>query len=166
MRAASRGERCRKRSVGEVVHVAVGEVGREEERQVDLRQRQPVGQPRHLLGLQRHARRPERGRVAEGSGLPGHERDSGLFRGGNRVGVHAGALGIEPVDDDGPEGDAHAILEGVRGVDQLVDRYLLGQGDEHDRAPFRIGQHLQHVGLVLIGLTVTAPSKPRADSSR
>ena len=40
------------------------------------------------------------------------------------------------------ERDAGPVLHRVGRLDGLVDRHLLGQGDEHDAAPGRVAQHL------------------------
>ena len=52
---------------------------------------------------------------------------------------------VEAVDHDGAEAHADLVLEAERGLDQLVDRRLLGQGDQHDLGPPGVGEHLLHV---------------------
>ena len=74
--------------------------------------------------------------------------------GGDRgVGVEPGDLRVEAVDDDRAEADADLVLEAVGGLDQLVDRRLLGQRHQHHLAPLRVGQQVEHV----TGLGVDRP---------
>ena len=50
-----------------------------------------------------------------------------------------------PLTTTGPEAHADPVLEVEGGLDELVDRRLLGQGDEHDLAAVGVGQQLEHV---------------------
>ena len=53
---------------------------------------------------------------------------------------------VAPVDDDRPEDDAHLVLQLVGRLDDLVDRHLLGQGDQGHLASGRIGEQGHHLG--------------------
>ena len=89
-----------------------------------------MGQPFELLVLELLAGEPEPPRLVEGGHHPGLEVDPGLFGGLGRGRGQSGHRRITAVDDHRPEGDAHFVLELVRGLDGLVDRHLLGQGDQ------------------------------------
>ena len=119
-----------------------------------------------LLVLQRHARRAERRpRRASGSASPGMQGDPGLFGRGLRVGVEAGALGIEPVDDDrargrrrrGPRGEYAVSTSSFTGVSsgRVTSTTWQRSGSVSISSTSR--------AWVLIGPTVTASSRPRAD---
>ena len=66
------------------------------------------------------------------------------------VDAQAVDVGQAPVHDDRTERDAGAVLDRERGVDQLVDRRLLGQGHEQHLAAGRVGEQLDHVGGLLL----------------
>ena len=68
------------------------------------------------------------------------------------------------VHHDRSELHAGAVLDGVCGVDELVDRCLLGERHEHHLAARRVGEQLDHVGCLLrTGPTVTASRRPRGE---
>ena len=122
--------------------------GAEQEGRLQLGQGQLGGEPGPLLLLQGEAPWPGRPPPGAGpsawSGVRRHARPPAAASAGSTpepvVGGQAG------VDDDRPELDADAVLEGVRGLDHLVDRHLLGQGDERHLAALGIRQQLDHVG--------------------
>ena len=138
----------------------------EEVRQLQLGERQGVGQPGHLLGLELLAVAPEARRRRESDSprpaaraAPRRLRrpPSGSTSRPARSRVHA-------VDHDRRQLDPDLVLQGVRGLDQLVDRRLLGQRHQHDLAADGVAEQLEH----LLGLgadrarPVTASSSPRA----
>ena len=95
----------------------------------------------------------ERGGRRERLGLARPQAGPCRLGGGERVGADAGELVVEAVDHHRPEPHADAVLQAERGVDQLVDRRLLGQGHEHHLAALVVGEHLEHVA----GLGVDGP---------
>ena len=64
---------------------------------------------------------------------------------------------VAGVDDHRCEGDADQVLEPVGRLDQLVDRRLLGQADEHDLAAGRVPEHLDD--LLGLGAQRAAPGR-------
>ena len=66
-----------------------------------------------------------------------------------RVADGSGASSNQPLTTTGPRLDADAVLDRERGVDQLVDRRLLGDRHEQHLAPLRIGEQLDDVGGLL-----------------
>ena len=61
--------------------------------------------------------------------------------------------GYRPLTTTGPRLTPDPVLEGEGGVDELVDRRLLGQRHEHDLRARGVGEHLEHVA----GLGVDGP---------
>ena len=59
------------------------------------------------------------------------------------IGHRSSVAPVDAVDDDRPEAHADPILEAVGGLDELVDRRLLGQRHEHHLAAGGIGQQLE-----------------------
>ena len=134
------------------------DVGGEQERQLDLGERQQRRQPRPLFLLTSARVDAERGCRRERVRLGVVERDAGRRGvGAHRVDAALRAVGAQAVDlgqarvhDDRTERDAGAVLDRERGVDQLVDRRLLRQGHEHHLAARRVGEQLHHVGRLLL----------------
>ena len=56
-----------------------------------------------------------------------------------------GTVGMHPFTMSGPRVTADLVLELVGGLDRLVHRHLLREGDEGDLGARRIGQQLGHV---------------------
>ena len=71
------------------------------------------------------------------------------------------AAAKHPFTTIGPERDAGAVLDRERGVDQLVDRRLLGQRHEHHLAARRVGEQLDDVG----GLLADGPDPHRVEQA-
>ena len=90
-------------------------------------------------------------------GLAGAERRAGGRRRPRPGRCRARTVGVQAVHHDRPEAHADAVLEVERGLDELVDRGLLRQRDEHDLAAVRRGEQLEHVG----GLRVDRPDLHR-----
>ena len=155
----------RRAAAGASSSAPAAEIGVEEVRQVQLRQRQLRGEPLDLLALQVHPMASEVGRGAQRFELPGAQRGRGGVGGLRRVGIDAVELGVQPVDDDRPEAHADAVLEVVRGLDELVHRGLLGQRHEHHLAALgSVSSSSTSWACVLIGPTRTASSSARAAS--
>jgi hypothetical protein len=81
----------------------------------------------------------------EGVGFAVAQRGARRLGRVGRVGVEAGQVGVEAVHHHGAEADAHPVLELVGGLDHLVHRGLLGEGDEQHLAALRVAQQLEHV---------------------
>ena len=96
---------------------------------------------------------PEVRRRGQGVGLPGTQCSARLRRGPLGFDLEAGHVGVQAVDDQRSQADADPILEVGDRFDQLVDRGLLGQGDQHDLAAGRVGEQFHHVA----GLGVDGP---------
>ena len=115
------------------------------EREVHLGEGELVGEPTALGRVHRTACIAELGRGAEGA--PRHRRTD----------VEQHAL-VDRIDDHRTEADTDTVLERVRRLDDFVDRCGLGQRDEHDLAPCRIAEQLEHV----VGLGGDRPAARRA----
>ncbi len=146
--------------VGQQLDLGGSDVGGEEVREAQLREWEPFGEPRALLVLSAE----EVG--AKGRG--GHQRIA-LGRvdrqpGDGGVGLHV-TVEIQRwhalVHDDRAQRDAGAVLDRERGVDQLVDRCLLGQGHEQHLTTGRVGEQLDH----LRGLLLDGPDLDRVEQS-
>ena len=113
-------------------------------------ERQALGEPVDLVLVAVVALVAERGRGVERGRFAVVEREAGERRVGAMPAVTGSRRVLVPaVHDDRAERDAGPVLDRVRGVDQLVDRRLLRQGDEHHLAAVRVGEQLDHVlGLV------------------
>ena len=101
--------------------------------------------------------------AAQGVGLAAPQRGAG------RLGGLAGGGGQArrarrraPFTTTGPEAHADPVLQAEGGVDELVDRGLLGQGDEHHPAALVVGEHLEHV----LGLGVDRADPHRVERGR
>ena len=128
--------------------------------QAELGQRQLLGQPADLLGLQRRPVAAERGRRRAGR-RP--RRAQGRARRPRRPPAGSASspasVGYRPLTTTGPEADADPVLEAEGGVDQLVDRRLLGQRDQHHLAPRRVGEQLEHVAGLGVDRARPAPRR-------
>ena len=143
--------------VGQGVEVGRSDVGGEQEREVQLGQRQLVGHPAQLVVLQSSPGPAERGRLGEHLGFTVEQARPDRGGGLDRRDVETGQVRDHPVDHDRAEGDADGVLEAVGGLDQLVDRCLLGDGDQHHPTPARVAEELEHV----LGLGVDRPDLDR-----
>ena len=119
-----------------------GDVGVEHERQLDLRQRQPLAQPFDLLVLQRVPFLEERGRVREVVGFA-FARRSGRTRARRRGSRprsrrHATGSGAkQPLTTTGPSATpARSSIANAVSID-LAHRRLLGERHEHHLAALR-----------------------------
>ncbi len=137
-------------------------------------------QPRALLGLAAEEPGSELGGACECVELALAE----LHRGCSGVGAYSAEAvqavvdhgvavsrrGHAAVHDDRAEGHARPVLDGVRRVDQLVDRRLLGEGHQDHLATGRVRQQLDHLGGLLLDRPhphrVERAPGPTAGSSR
>ena len=117
-----------------------------------------------LLGLQADAVPPE---VGGGGAARRPRRGAGRRRRPRRprrVGVEAGEVGVDAVDHHRTEARRRPGPRAEGGLDQLVDRGLLGQRDEHDLAAVGSSSSSSTSrAWVLIGPTFTASSSPWAE---
>ena len=113
---------------------------------LQLRQRELRGQPLELLALQLHAMAPEVGGGRKRCRFAVTQRTVGASAAAASGSASSPSnLRIQAVDDDRSERHADVVLEVVGGVDELVDRRLLGQRHEHHLAALGVGEHLEHV---------------------
>ncbi|MEZ5166193.1 MAG: hypothetical protein R2695_06770 [Acidimicrobiales bacterium] len=104
-------------------------------------------QPTELIGLEREPFPAQHRRHAKVGRFVGGEPD-GV---GRRLGIGESGDGREDaVHDHRSECQPDLVLDGEGGLDQLVDRGLLGDADEHGPAAGGVLEHLEH----LDGLTV------------
>ena len=158
--------------VGEEFDLGRTDVGGEEGRQARSAGAAAARPSRaRLLGLTR-VPAPVRNvgrRDAASSASRRSEHDAGTRRRRPRASPPTSSGGYATVHDDRAERDAGAVLDRVRGVDQLADRRLLRQGHEHHLAARRVGEQLDDVGRLLAGSARPAPRRagrgPRAGSS-
>ncbi len=101
-----------------------------------LVERELAGQAGELFVLQPLADHAEPPGVVEGADhIPG--RSTPAWAAASAAGVAPRTGRIAAVHDEGPEGYPHPVLEGEGGIDDLVDRHLLGQRDEDHLAACR-----------------------------